>query len=84
MASIDVYNLISGKTYLFSLHYDLINDKDDKMPHYYEATFIEFIGKHKNVWKFKNFIDQETGKQTTEKTVKFLGLKAPSFELKTI
>jgi hypothetical protein len=34
-----------------------MNDKDDKIPHKYETTFI---GKPKKaVWKFKNFTDQD-------------------------
>jgi hypothetical protein len=85
MSGIDAYTLEPYKTYNFSLHYNLLLNKDDKIPHYYEATYIsrKGTGKKKTIWVFKKFTDTETGEISETQEIKHLGLLNPTFELIT-
>ncbi len=77
----NAYSLEKGFTYKFSAHYDFISDVDDRMPHYYLATYIGRKKQDNAIWVFKNFMDQETKKFFKTKEIKHFGLMYPNFEL---
>lgn len=81
MSGIDSYNLEPGKSYKFSVRYDILLDKEDRMPHYYEATYISRKGINNSIWVFKNFTDTETKETRKKQEIKQLGLLNPNFEL---
>jgi hypothetical protein len=78
---VDAYSLKKNKTYRFSVHYNILSDKDDRLPHYYEATYRGQEGKGDSIWVFKNFTDTQTNETCEEQRIKFLGLLHPNFEL---
>lgn len=81
MSGIDSYNLKPNHTYRFSVHYNILSDKDDRLPHYYEATYISQKGKGDTIWVFKNFADTQTNETRETQEIKYLGLLHPNFEL---
>ena len=81
MSGIDSFNLKSRRTYRFCVCYNILSGKDDKMPHYYEATYISQKGKFNEIWVFKNFADQETNEMRETQGFKDLWLLHPTFEL---
>lgn len=52
--------LKKGKVYVFSTRYDLILDKDDNMPHYYQGKFKDY-DERTQIITFDKFFDTETG-----------------------
>lgn len=80
MSGIDAYNLQAGKTYRFSVRHNIMEDVDDKQPHYYEGKYVG-PGSKKSIWVFSNFTDQSTKEMKPRKEIKFLGLLNPTFEL---
>ena len=84
MTGIEAHNLEKGKTYRFSVHHNILENEDDRLPHYYEATYIgrkSEAGPKKAIWLFKDFTDTETGEIKKITEVKHLGLLHPVFEL---
>lgn len=81
MSGIDSYTLETRKSYRFSVRYNILSGKDDRMPHYYEATYISRKGKFNEIWVFKNFADQETNEMRETQEIKDLWLLHPTFEL---
>jgi hypothetical protein len=77
--SVDSHNLKKGKRYRFYTHYDLIKDKDDKLPHYYDAKYDGRKGKMDAIWVFSNFTDIETNEKLPKKEIKFFPLKHPQY-----
>lgn len=81
MSTVNAYTLKPNKTYRFSVRYNILLDKDDTMPHYYEATYNSQKGKRGSIWIFKNFTDTETNETREIQEIKHLGLLHPNFEL---
>ena len=81
MSRINAYTLKPDKSYRFSVRYNILLDKDDNMPHYYEATYSSRKGKTGSIWAFKNFTDTETNETRETQEIKHLGLLHPNFEL---
>lgn len=79
--SIDSYNLKPNHTYRFGVDYNILLGKDDRKPHYYEATYISQAGKGDTIWVFKNFTDTETKETRKEQRIEYLGFLHPSFGL---
>jgi hypothetical protein len=82
MSGIDSSNLTKNKRYKFHTRYNIFENKDDKLPHYYEATYVERKGINNSIWKFKNFTDTQTNKKEKTKEIKMFGILNPVFELK--
>jgi hypothetical protein len=71
-------NLEKGKTYRFVIYYNLEEEKEDRLPHYYIG---KFVGKEKRTFIFENFKNQENiNAEGIRKKIKFFRGISPSFE----
>lgn len=64
--------LQKNTVYVFSTRYDLILDKDDNTPHYYQGEFKDY-DENKKIITFNKFFDTETGnlKNSSQKKIKY-------------
>jgi hypothetical protein len=81
MSGIDAYNLIEGERYKFNTRHNIIKNTNDRLPHYYEATYDGRKGIGKLTWIFSDFIDTETEEERTNIEIKHFGILRPYFEL---
>ena len=81
MSGINSYNLTKNKRYKFHTRYNIFEDKDDRLPHYYEATYVGREGVGNSIWEFKDFTDTETKQNAKNKQIKMFGRLNPDFEL---